>query len=52
MRSRLAIDYLEGQAVGATMLNLNALIVSGLPVTLPPMGQQRVVADVSPVSRI
>lgn len=46
MRSRVAIDYLEGQAVGATMPNLNAGIVAGLPVTLPPLEQQTVVAEV------
>lgn len=40
-RSRLSIDYLEGQAVGATMPNLNAGIVTGMPVpVLPPEKQQ------------
>ncbi len=46
MRSRVAIDYLERHAVGATMPNLNAAIVAGLPVILPPLQQQRVVANV------
>ena len=36
-RSRLAIDYLEGQAVGATMPNLNAGIVTGMPVPILPL---------------
>ncbi|MGI8809093.1 MAG: restriction endonuclease subunit S [Acidimicrobiales bacterium] len=40
MRSRSAIDYLEGQAVGATMPNLNASIVAGLPLTILPRAQQ------------
>lgn len=40
MRSRLAVDYLEAQAVGATMPNLNADIVAGLPITVPPKDQQ------------
>jgi type I restriction enzyme, S subunit len=40
MRSRLAIDFLEGQAVGATMANLNAGIVQSMPVTIPPMAHQ------------
>lgn len=39
-RSRLAIDYLEGQAVGATMPNLNAGIVTDLPVPVLPLAQQ------------
>lgn len=44
-RSRLAIDYLEGQAVGATMPNLNAGIVTGMPVPVLPMNLQRFAAD-------
>jgi type I restriction enzyme S subunit len=46
MRSRAAIDYLEGQAIGATMPNLNAGIVTGLPLTVPPLAQQNVVAEI------
>ncbi len=46
MRSRPAIDYLEGQAVGATMPNLNAGIVAGVPVTVLPRAQQAQVAAV------
>jgi type I restriction enzyme S subunit len=45
-RSRLAIDYLESQAVGATMPNLNAEIVTGMPVPLLPLERQRLAADV------
>ena len=41
MRSRCAIDFLEGQAVGATMPNLNAGIVQSLPVIVPPIDRQR-----------
>lgn len=46
MRSRSAIDYLEGHAVGATMLNLNAGIVEGLPICIPPRSQQAAVAAI------
>lgn len=45
-RSRLAIDYLEGQAVGATMPNLNAEIVTGLPVPVLPLDLQRSAARI------
>jgi type I restriction enzyme S subunit len=45
-RSRLSIEYLEGQAVGATMPNLNAEIVTGMPVPVLPMNLQRRAADV------
>ncbi len=44
-RSRLAIDYLEGQAVGATMPNLNAGIVTGMPVPVLPLVLQEVAAS-------
>jgi type I restriction enzyme S subunit len=39
-RSRLASDYLEAHAVGATMPNLNAGIVSAMPVPVPPPAAQ------------
>jgi type I restriction enzyme S subunit len=45
-RSRLAIDYLEGQAVGATMPNLNAGIVTGMPVPILPLKLQVIAAKV------
>lgn len=45
-RSRHAIDYLEGQAVGATMPNLNAGIVTGMPVPVLPYEFQRFAAEV------
>lgn len=35
--TRLASDYLEGHAVGATMPNLNAGIVARMPVPIPPL---------------
>ncbi|UPW12537.1 restriction endonuclease subunit S [Gordonia amicalis] len=35
--TRLAFDYLEGHAVGATMPNLNAGIVERMPVPIPPL---------------
>ena len=44
-RSRLAIDYLEGQAVGATMPNLNAGIVTGMPVPIIPLTLQMIAAE-------
>ena len=46
MRSKGVIDYLEGQAVGATMPNLNAGIVTGLPLIVPPLAQQRAAAEI------
>lgn len=46
MRSKSTVDYLEGHAVGATMPNLNAGIVAGLPLTVPPSDQQRVVGEI------
>ena len=39
-RSRLAIDYLEGHAIGATMPNLNAMIVTRMPVPILPRALQ------------
>lgn len=35
--TKLASDYLEGHAVGATMPNLNAGIVERMPVPVPPL---------------
>jgi type I restriction enzyme, S subunit len=45
-RSHLAVDYLNAQAVGATMPNLNAGIVTGMPVPILPRGRQRFAAAV------
>lgn len=45
-RSRLASDYLEGHAVGATMPNLNASIVNAMPVPVPPIPIQEAVGRV------
>ncbi|MGH3116533.1 MAG: restriction endonuclease subunit S [Gaiellales bacterium] len=39
-QTKLASDYLEGHAVGATMPNLNAGIVESLPVPIPPLPNQ------------
>ena len=39
-------DYLLQRAVGATMANLNTGILSGLPVSLPPLEEQRRIAGV------
>lgn len=44
-RSRLAVEYLEGQAVGATMPNLNAGIVTGMPVPILPLRLQETAAE-------
>lgn len=44
--TRLASDYLEGHAVGATMPNLNAGIVERMPVLVPPLAVQDVLAAV------
>ena len=38
--TKLASDYLEGHAVGATMPNLNAGIVERMPVPVPPLEMQ------------
>jgi type I restriction enzyme S subunit len=46
LRSRAAIDYLEGRAVGATMPNLNAEIVAGLPIIIPPKDHQAKAAEI------
>lgn len=45
-RSRLASDYLEGHAVGATMPNLNAGIVNALPIPVPPQRVQAAIGSV------
>jgi type I restriction enzyme S subunit len=46
LRSQIARDYFEGNAVGATMPNLNASIVEALPLRLPPPEAQRAIATV------
>lgn len=40
-RSHTARSFLGGASVGATMANLNQSILSGLPVPLPPLAEQR-----------
>jgi type I restriction enzyme S subunit len=46
MRSKSTVDYLEGHAVGATMPNLNAGIVAGLPLTVLSLDQQKVIGEI------
>jgi type I restriction enzyme S subunit len=45
LRSEIARNYLEGNAVGATMPNLNAAIVEAMPVSVPPPKIQRAIAS-------
>lgn len=45
-RTRLASDYLEANAVGATMPNLNSGIVERMPVPVPPISTQDSVVGV------
>ena len=43
--------YLEGNASGATMLNINASIVENMPLTIPPLSeQQRIVSRLDSLS--
>jgi type I restriction enzyme S subunit len=44
--TRLASDYLENHAVGATMPNLNAGIVERMPVPVPPLPIQDLLIEV------
>jgi type I restriction enzyme S subunit len=46
MSSPEVTEWLLGQAVGATMANLNAKIVSALPIRVPAIGTQRRVAAI------
>ena len=46
MRSKSTVDYLEGHAVGATMPNLNAGIVAGLPLIVLPLDQQIAIGEI------
>lgn len=39
------VEWLNNNAVGQTMLNLNTSILSELPVILPSIGEQRIIAD-------
>jgi len=38
------IDWLNSNAVGQTMLNLNTAILAQLPVVIPPLDEQRIIA--------
>jgi type I restriction enzyme S subunit len=42
---RFARNWLEGHAVGTTMLNLNTQILSAMPIPLPPMDEQKQIAE-------
>jgi type I restriction enzyme, S subunit len=42
----LTIFWLESNAVGQTMLNLNTQILGGLPVFLPPLAEQKAIAQI------
>jgi type I restriction enzyme S subunit len=46
LRTNRAVDWLQGQAVGATMSNLNAEIVRRLPIRYPSARTQSAVVDV------
>ena len=46
LQTEEAINWLQGQAVGATMPNLNAEIVRSLPIRYPSLKAQRRVTDV------
>lgn len=46
MEQQHVVRWLEQHAVGTTMLNLSASIVSNLPVRYPNAGTQRAIADV------
>ncbi len=41
-----AIGWLQSNAVGQTMLNLNTTILSELPLYLPPLAEQRKIAEI------
>lgn len=41
--SRISRSYLELEAVGSTMSNLNPEILGGLPMPLPPIEEQEVI---------
>jgi type I restriction enzyme S subunit len=38
--SKMCKDYLEKHATGATMLNINSVIVSNMPLMIPPLPTQ------------
>ena len=42
---RFALEWLNANAVGQTMLNLNTGILSELPIIVPPMKEQEKIAD-------
>lgn len=46
LNQRFVIDWLEANAVGQTMLNLNTAILSDLPIILPPLPEQRKISAI------
>ncbi|WP_082386569.1 MULTISPECIES: restriction endonuclease subunit S [Actibacterium] len=46
LNQKAVIDWLEANAVGQTMLNLNTEIISDLPVLAPPLPEQRKIAEI------
>ena len=40
-----SVGWVEKHAVGATMLNLNTSILSAVPIILPPLHMQKIIAD-------
>lgn len=46
LSQKQVVEYIEGQAVGATLLNLSASIVEGFEIKLLPLPIQRRIADV------
>lgn len=46
LTDRRAIEWLKAHAVGAVMPNLNTDVISRLPLVLPPLNEQRRIAEV------
>ncbi|PYB77582.1 restriction endonuclease subunit S [Rhizobium wuzhouense] len=45
-KSAPVVEWLNGHAVGQTMLNLNTAIISKIPLRLPPLHEQRRIAEI------
>lgn len=46
LQQSTSIQWVEKHAVGSTMLNLNTEILSNVPILLPPLAEQRRIADI------
>jgi len=46
LTQKCILEWLEANAVGQTMLNLNTEIISNLPIYLPPLPEQRKIAEI------